>query len=83
MKMNSLDAMLDLLQKLKVPSQLSTYHPKVYNETVNGISAFELGTLPIQHMRDYGKDKRFSDALLRDVASRRNSKEVGNKKIYM
>jgi len=83
MKMNSLDAMLDLLQKLKVPSQLSTYHPKIYNETVNGISAFELGTLPIQHMRDYGKDKCFSDALLRDVASRRNSMEVGNKKIYM
>lgn len=81
MKMNSLNAMFDLLEEIEGnSSQLSGYFPKIYNETVNGTSAFELGTLPIQHMRDYGKKKCFGNALLQDVVSRASAMEIGTKK---
>jgi quinolinate synthase len=74
MKMNSLNSLSDLLELIGSPesSRLLGYYPKVYNEMINGISAFELGTLPIHHMREYGQKKYFGDVLLNDVVTRNN-----------
>ncbi|MFW6197602.1 MAG: quinolinate synthase NadA, partial [Myxococcota bacterium] len=72
MKMNSLDALTDLLRKVgEVPAaELAPFEPRKYVETVAGRTIADLGGEPILHMRAYQRDGRLSDALERDIETR-------------
>lgn len=72
MKMNSLRALLELAARLDVSSdaELAKFHPRVYEERVNGREVAELGGEPILHMRAFGAQKRLSDALVTDIVTR-------------
>jgi quinolinate synthase len=72
MKMNSLDATLDLLKRVDaVPgATLLPFHPRQYTELVDGKSAAELGGESILHMRYFQKNGVLSDALVADVRGR-------------
>jgi len=76
MKMNSLDSLMDVLGMIETDSsRLLGYYPKIYNEKANGMNVVELGTIPIQNMREYGNKKCFGDFLMKDVAKRANGME--------
>jgi len=85
MKMNSLDSLVDVLELIATPDspRLSGYYPKLYNEKVDGMSTFEVGTIPIQHMREFGNHNCFGNMLIQDVATRSDNLngqgDVGNK----
>lgn len=85
MKMNSYNSLVEVLQMVKVKAaespRLFAYHPRVYNEEVNGRSAFELGSVPIHHMREYGQIKCFGENLVNDISQRAFALEEGNKRI--
>ena len=72
MKMNSLDATLALLQRLKreQPSALESFLPRKYTALVKGRSIAAMGGEPILHMRAFQKSGRLPDALTEDIASR-------------
>jgi len=72
MKMNSLEALFALLEKLDVeaPKSLTVFHPKKVDATIDGHSITEMGTIPILHMRAFQKDKRMPKALVDDVMAR-------------
>jgi len=72
MKMNSLDATLDLLKRVDVVegAMLMPFHPKQYLERVAGRSAAEVGGESILHMRHFQKESVLSDALVEDVQKR-------------
>ena len=54
MKMNSLDAMVDLLIKIKDSSPgLEDFWPKLYSETLDGRTIADLGGEPILFMRHF------------------------------
>ncbi len=68
MKMNSLDALFDLLAGLHEPdAALARFHPKLYSELLDGKNIAALGSEPIQHMRALGQTGRFSDAFVAQV----------------
>ncbi|MCC6526368.1 MAG: quinolinate synthase NadA [Polyangiaceae bacterium] len=71
MKMNSLEALFDVLGRLDRPATLAAFAPRVYRELVAGRSAAELGSEPILHMRAFQHDGVLPDALVRDVVARR------------
>jgi quinolinate synthase len=66
MKMNSLDALMDLLAKLGDESReaLSPYHPHKYVEQIDGRTAADLGGQPILHMRHFQKTGQLPAALV-------------------
>ncbi|RLB56928.1 MAG: hypothetical protein DRJ42_01870 [Deltaproteobacteria bacterium] len=78
MKMNSLDATLDLLKRLGAggrqsaegDAELRSYHPKEYAELIDGKSAAELGGESILHMRHFQREGALSDELVGDVKTR-------------
>jgi quinolinate synthase len=72
MKMNSLDALSDLLARLetKTNGQLEDYHPRKYKELISGRSAADLGGEPILHMRALQRTGELPAALIDDVLSR-------------
>jgi quinolinate synthase len=72
MKMNSLDATIDLLERVSaVPNAvLAPYHPKLYSERVDGRTTAEVGGESILHMRYFQKEGRLSDELVRDIETR-------------
>lgn len=72
MKMNSLDRLIALLERLDVEDddRLASFHPQVVPERVEGRTVAELGGVPILHMRAFQKDKRLPDALVEDVLAR-------------
>lgn len=72
MKMNSLEALFDLLERLDVEpdSALAPYHPRKYLEVEGGRSVAELGGVPILHMRAFQRDKKLPPELVADVLSR-------------
>jgi quinolinate synthase len=56
MKMNSLDALFDLLQVLdRGPEALAPYEPKKYAEQIDGRSVAEVGAESIVAMRQFQK----------------------------
>ena len=76
MKMNSLAALRGVLDKAGTEnspgeSLLAPFEPKKYAARLNthssGPSVAALGCVPILHMRDFTRDKRFSDAFVRDI----------------
>ncbi len=72
MKMNSLDALSDLLARLetKTNGQLDGYHPQKYTELISGRSAADLGGEPILHMRALQRTGELPAALIDDLLSR-------------
>ena len=73
MKMNSLDALTDLLARLGESERgdLVLFHPRQYTATIAGRAAADLGGEPILHMRHFGRTGRLSDELAADIAGRR------------
>jgi quinolinate synthase len=84
MKMNSLDALCDLLARLPDRSsadladvevaaaraRLSAFEPEKYRETIAGQTVAALGTTPILHMREFQRGKALSPELLADMRTR-------------
>jgi quinolinate synthase len=81
MKMNSLDALCDLLERLPVRGsseaevmasrrELAQFEPEKYRETIAGQTVAALGTKPILHMREFQRGKALSAELLADMHSR-------------
>jgi quinolinate synthase len=74
MKMNSLDALFELLRSVEARAAgLARFHPRLYSERLDGRSVAELGGEPILHMRELGRSGRLSDALVTDVLGRRGA----------
>ena len=69
MKMNHLDALLDVLSSFAQTgtSKLASYAPKRYEATLRGRSIVDWGTIPILAMRHYSKTKQLSEKLVRRV----------------
>jgi quinolinate synthase len=74
MKMNSLEALFELLERIDVtpPETLSGYEPYRYNETIEGHDVAALGRESILYMVDYQRDKRLPEALLAKIERTRN-----------
>ncbi|MSP24590.1 MAG: hypothetical protein EXR75_05380 [Myxococcales bacterium] len=71
MKMNSLDALFDVLAALDRPSErLVALFPRTYPERVGARSVAELGGEPILHMRHLQRNGVLSDALVHDICTR-------------
>ena len=72
MKMNSLDALSDLLVELGTATrdELRAFQPRQYEETISGRTAADLGGEPILHMRALQKSGELPAALIEDVVSR-------------
>ena len=79
MKMNSLDALSDVLDGIeRDPSRLTRHHPAAYAESITGpdgrrVSIAELGSRTIVAMRSFQRSGRLPDELVRDVLDRRPS----------
>jgi quinolinate synthase len=72
MKMNSLDALMDLLRSMgDTPrDELSPLFPRKYTQTIGGRTAAELGGEPILHMRHLQHTGELSESLVQDVLER-------------
>ena len=81
MKMNSIDALCDLLERLpmQVASEaeasaaklaLVRFEPEKYREMIDGQTVAALGTLPILHMRGFQRSGALSPELLADMRGR-------------
>jgi quinolinate synthase len=72
MKMNSLDALFALLKKIDAvgAGMLRGYEPTKYGKVIGGRTVADLGGETIINMREYQKNKRLPDALVRDVLTR-------------
>jgi quinolinate synthase len=81
MKMNSIDALCELLEQLPEQGsseavviaarrQLAGFEPEKYRETIAGQTIAALGTKPILHMREFQRGKALSAELLADMRSR-------------
>jgi len=77
MKMNDLDALFDVAEGIDLSKSggtrdpLEAYHPQTYSERIQGKTISEIGVAPILHMRSFMQNQRLSDALVRDIASRK------------
>lgn len=73
MKMNSLNALFDVLEVIDSPepSHLKGFHPRVYSERIGGQTAAALGGLPILHMRGFQQAGELPAALVADVKTPR------------
>ena len=72
MKMNSLDALFDVLGQIarEEGAGLLRFQPKSYLDRIAGKSAAELGGEPILHMRHLQRTGQLSDALVADIVNR-------------
>jgi quinolinate synthase len=79
MKMNSLDALMDVLRRVEVVPgvHLASFEPKKYTETIAGRTAADLGGEPILFMRAFQQDKKLPEALVRDVLTRHERGSAG------
>jgi quinolinate synthase len=81
MKMNSVDALCDLLERLPPADvddpasrrALAAWEPEKYREQIAGQSVASLGTQPILHMREFQRAKALSAELLADIRTRSKS----------
>lgn len=71
MKMNSLDALLALIQRIECEPReaLVAYEPRVYRERIEGQSIAELGTRSIVWMRDFHKHGQLPAELVEAITS--------------
>ncbi|CAM9239879.1 unnamed protein product [Choristocarpus tenellus] len=74
MKMNDLDALMDVVNKSNVkgtvPGSLTSFLPKKRAFTLDGTDKTSLGVLPILHMRSLMKEGCLSDELVEDITTR-------------
>ena len=70
MKMNSLDALLGVLERVASPAALAAFAPRVYREPIAGRTIAQLGELPIRHMRDFQRSGHLPPALVEDMRTR-------------
>jgi quinolinate synthase len=76
MKMNSLDALIDVAKHITVSRTTSTddplasFYPRTYVERIDGHSAADLGGIPILHMRHFSREKKLPPELVTDVKTR-------------
>jgi quinolinate synthase len=72
MKMNSLRALLGLLERVEVEprSDLAPFEPRKYAEEIRGRTAADLGGEPILHMRAFQRSGELPEALVSDVLTR-------------
>jgi quinolinate synthase len=72
MKMNSLRALISLLERVDVEprSNLVPFEPRKYVQQIRGRTAADLGGEPILHMRAFQRTGQLPDALVQDVLSR-------------
>jgi quinolinate synthase len=72
MKMNSLQALLGLLERIDAEPQSSLvpFEPRKYVQEIRGRTAADLGGEPILHMRAFQRSGELPDALVRDVLGR-------------
>jgi quinolinate synthase len=73
MKMNSLEALMAVLDRINVVPgiSLATFEPKKYDETISGRSTADLGGVPILSMRAFHAEGRLPDSLVNDVITPR------------
>ena len=70
MKMNSLDALHDLLSRVAAGrADLRAFAPRTYAEAIDGQSIAALGEQPIRHMRDLQRSRSLPRELVARVAS--------------
>jgi hypothetical protein len=70
MKMNSLDALIDLLQKLDGPAEaLLPFAPRTYPEKLDGQPLAALATRTIVRMRDFQREGQLSPELIAALQS--------------
>jgi quinolinate synthase len=72
MKMNSLRALIGLLERLGIEpaSTLVPFEPRKYVQQIRGRTAADLGGEPILHMRGFQRRGELSEGLVQDVLSR-------------
>lgn len=72
MKMNSLDAMLDLLERTVAEPRdnLLPFFPRKYTMEIGGRTAADLGGEPILHMRHFQREGQLPPALIDDIIGR-------------
>jgi quinolinate synthase len=71
MKMNSLDALMSLLERLdRCPGELQPYAPRMRQGVIAGRPLIDWATEPIRFMREFSRDGRLPEALVRDVLAR-------------
>ncbi|MEM9877391.1 MAG: quinolinate synthase NadA, partial [Myxococcota bacterium] len=73
MKMNSLDALLDLLGRTvdEPTDNLRPFFPRQYTMRIGGRTAADIGGEPILHMRHFQREGVLPPTLLEDIAGRR------------
>lgn len=75
MKMNSLDALMEVLGRLGEPKDnLLALHPRKYTETIGGRTAADLGGEPILHMRHMQRTGELPESLVSDILHRMDDK---------
>jgi quinolinate synthase len=79
MKMNSLDALMDLLRQVDDGPQdaLEGFSPRKYAEAIAGRTVADLGGEPILHMRAFQRAGRLSDGLVAHVTGTEASPRSG------
>lgn len=72
MKMNDLDALFHVVEKVGTPEEaaLARFRPRTYTERIGGRAAADIGGEPILHMRHFQQHGSFPDALVDDVLGR-------------
>jgi quinolinate synthase len=79
MKMNSLRALMSLLERVDVEpgSNLIPFEPRKYTQQIRGRTAADLGGEPILHMRAFQRTGKLPEALVKDVL-RRGAQAAGS-----
>ncbi len=71
MKMNSLDALLEVLEQICVDdAALDAFRPKQYTETIGTATIAELGGVSIRHMRALQQTSKLPETLVKDIRTR-------------
>jgi hypothetical protein len=72
MKMNSLHALLGLLERVETEplSNLVPFEPRKYVQEIRGRTAADLGGEPILHMRAFQRGGELPEELVSDVLTR-------------
>jgi hypothetical protein len=70
MKMNSLNALMQVCEGIGDRVALAGYEPRKYEETIDGRTAAELGGEPILHMRALQHGGKIGPELESDILAR-------------
>jgi quinolinate synthase len=70
MKMNSLDALLDVMGRDGGREALRSFEPEAYAERIDGRTLADLGTISILHMREFQESGAIGNELVSDILSR-------------